>query len=260
MTGTKTGGLVDRILGRLGPSDAEPAPAAKSVSLSDRIDAVQEAWRQDHSQQNTTSSWATDVGDDFVIVRDGEDFKRIPYAVDDAGEITFDEAAATEVKREWVEKDLAEVAIEKADDDRQLVFGWANVAIRKDRSTVTDADGDWMTPGDLEDAAYVFNLAFREADEVHSEPVVGHLIESLVVTDEKRAAWATAEGQAEPDATVLAALEKAFPTGWWVGFYIPDRDVYAKCRPGPDGEKPEYAMFSIGGIGLRAAEDPPEAS
>jgi hypothetical protein len=44
-----------------------------------------------------------------------------------------------------------------------------------------------------------------------------------------------------PDGTI--------PEGMWVGFYIPDDEVYAKVKSG------EYRMFSIEGYGRRVCID-----
>jgi hypothetical protein len=123
----------------------------------------------------------------------------------------------------------------KIDADQQLVFGWANVAIRKDGEVVTDHHDDEIDPGDLERAAYLFNLEFRELNERHRDLVKGRLVESLAVTPEK---------------LIAMGLEKdALPQGWWVGFYVEDDDVWDKVKKG------EYSMFSIEGSAARLEED-----
>jgi hypothetical protein len=131
-----------------------------------------------------------------------------------------------------------ETRIAKVDDDRHLVFGWANVSIRKDGTLITDSHRDQIHPDDLEDAAYVFNLQFRETGVMHTGDAVGKLVESFFVTPQK--------------------LEKmglpvdALPIGWWVGFYIEDDAVFAKVKTG------EYSMFSIQGTALREPVAEPE--
>lgn len=119
----------------------------------------------------------------------------------------------------------------KLDTEAHLVFGWANVAIRKDGAQIEDWQGDLIDPDELETAAYAFNLEFREANAEHSGPVVGHLVESLVVTKEKLAA--------------LGLAEDALPQGWWVGFHIPDDAAWAHVVKG------DYSMFSIEGTAGR---------
>jgi hypothetical protein len=130
---------------------------------------------------------------------------------------------------------MTEQPIAKFDEDRHLVFGWANVAIRKDGTRITDHHGDQIDPADLEDAAYVFNLQFRETGVMHTGKAVGRLVESFFVTPEKLAKMAL-----PPD---------ALPQGWWVGFYIEDDDVFAKVKSGA------FSMFSIQGRAVREAVD-----
>lgn len=121
--------------------------------------------------------------------------------------------------------------IVKHDSDNNLVFGWANVAIRKDGEVVQDSHEDVIDPGDLEMAAYVFNLQFRESGIDHKGDAVGRLVESLVVTEDKLEA--------------LGLEKSALPQGWWVGFYVEDDAVFEKVKTG------EYSMFSIQGMALR---------
>lgn len=144
------------------------------------------------------------------------------------------------------------VPITKADDTRQLVFGWSNVVITKDGRTVTDSQGDEIAIEDLEDAAYVFNLAYREGDVMHTEEVAAQLVESLVITDDKLRAFATDPESGAVNEGAYEKLSKIFPRGWWAGWYVPDPELYAKCKPGPDQV---FKMFSIGGIGVRESAD-----
>lgn len=119
----------------------------------------------------------------------------------------------------------------KTDDARQLVFGWASVALNKDGSPLVDLHGDQIDPQDLEDAAYEFVLKFRDMNERHTEDSKGQLIESFVVTPDKL------EKMGLPGDTL--------PVGWWTGFYVSDREVFEKVRSG------EYTMFSIEGSAER---------
>lgn len=121
----------------------------------------------------------------------------------------------------------------KIDAARQLVFGWASVAVRKDGETIEDLQGDLIDPADLEDAAYEFVLHFGEANAEHAGETVGQLVESLVVTKEKLQA--------------LGLPGDALPQGWWVGFYIPDEPTWERVAAG------HYRMFSIEGTGMREA-------
>jgi hypothetical protein len=119
----------------------------------------------------------------------------------------------------------------KVDDDNRLVFGWANVAIRKDGEQVTDSHDECIDPEDLENAAYLFNLEFRELNERHKGVSKGRLVESLAVTPEKLVA--------------MGLAEDALPQGWWVGFYVEDDAAWEKVKKG------EYSMFSIEGSATR---------
>ncbi len=119
----------------------------------------------------------------------------------------------------------------KFDSDNNLVFGWASVAIKKDGEQVHDSQDDLIDPLDLELTAYVFNLQFRETGEMHVGKAQGQLVESIVFTKEKLKA--------------LKLPEDALPEGWWVGFYIPDDDVFKKVKDGT------YRMFSIEGNAVR---------
>jgi hypothetical protein len=122
---------------------------------------------------------------------------------------------------------MERVNIVKVDAEQRLVFGWANVAVRKDGETVTDSHNHQIDPDDLENAAYLFNLQFREMNERHTEMCKGQLVESLAVT---------------PDKLEAMGLKKdALPQGWWVGFYVQDDGCWEKVKKG------EYSMFSIEG-------------
>lgn len=123
------------------------------------------------------------------------------------------------------------VQVIKTDAKRQQVFGWASVAMSTDGEPAIDSYGDIIDPDDLEDAAYDFVLRFRDLNEKHAGPVQGQLIESLVVTPEKL--------------EKMGLASDALPMGWWVGFWVPDPNVFAKIESG------EYAMFSIEGQALR---------
>lgn len=127
-------------------------------------------------------------------------------------------------------KHQAEGSVSKVDTERQLVFGWASVAVAKAGDPLVDKQGDMIEPDVLEDAAYEFVLNFREADEMHQQVTKGHLVESLAVTPDKLEAMGLA-----PD---------ALPLGWWLGFKV-DADTFAKVKSG------HYKMFSIEGTAER---------
>lgn len=119
----------------------------------------------------------------------------------------------------------------KVDAERQYVFGWASVAITKDGQQVEDLQGDLIDVEDLENAAYEFALDYRGTGVMHQGDVVGQLIESFMVTPDKLEAMGLA-----PD---------ALPQGHWVGFHIPDAEVFGKIKDG------SFSGFSIQGDAVR---------
>jgi len=124
---------------------------------------------------------------------------------------------------------MAEGKILKLNEDQNLVFGWASVAI-KDGTQIEDRQGDLIDADELEKAAYEFVLDFREADEMHDQVTKGHLVESFVTTPDKLQALGLPEG--------------SLPVGWWVGFQL-DPDAFQKVKAG------QYRMFSIEGMAVR---------
>lgn len=125
--------------------------------------------------------------------------------------------------------------VSKIDGHKQQVFGWASVAIAADGETIVDSHEHVIPPEELEAAVYEFNMFYRDLDEKHTEAVQGTLIESLVVTPEKLEKMGLA-----PD---------ALPVGWWVGFWVPDANLFAKVVSG------QYSMFSIAGSAVIESED-----
>lgn len=210
-------------------------------SLNDQIDDVREAWQDAAAavaaptMEMADCGWVQEVYADHVIVCVDGAYFSVPYTTDPADEdaITFDMANATEVEQTWTEV-AKTVLIEKVDEDRHVAFGWAYVSER-DGKQVVDHSDEFIAKADLEDAAYLFNMEFRAADEVHTDPVVGQLVESFVSTPEKLQKMGLA-----PD---------ALPTGWWTGWYVPDDAIFAKIKDGT------YSMLSIGGAARKERVD-----
>lgn len=119
----------------------------------------------------------------------------------------------------------------------QLVFGWANVTVQEDGTTPFDWQGDVIDTDVLESAAY--NFVLNREGGVNQEHMwgtdCGWLVESMMFTKDKMQAMGI------PDGTI--------PEGWFVGFYIPDPDVYKKVCDGT------YNMFSIEGTAMRVPLD-----
>ena len=123
-------------------------------------------------------------------------------------------------------------AIQKFNDEQQLVFGFLSVSKDEQGNLIVDSQGDYIFPEDLEKAAYQHCLYSRRAGEMHKRIGVGRLVESMVFTKEKQ--------------QILGIPEGVLPEcAWWVGYRIDDPDVWGKIRGG------DYAAFSIGGTGRR---------
>ena len=123
--------------------------------------------------------------------------------------------------------------IQKADEDKRLVFGWALVSADKDGNKLIDHQGDMVEPDDLEDGAYEYVLNFRDAGEEHIGTLrkKARMVESCVFTPEKMRAIGIPEG--------------TIPVGWWIGFYVDDDTTWERIKSG------KYKMFSIEGKAVR---------
>lgn len=120
--------------------------------------------------------------------------------------------------------------IKKTRDD-QHVFGWASIAKNADGSIPLDWSGDILDIETVEKAAYEFCLNWRGTGEEHQGSAKGAMIESICFTKEKMEALGIPEG--------------TVPEGWWIGFHVPDPEIFAKIKSG------HYKMFSIQGQGKR---------
>ena len=121
--------------------------------------------------------------------------------------------------------------VQKSNDEKRLAFGWASISQDEEGKTLIDLAGDIIEPETLEKAAYNFVMLYREGGEMHERGDCAVLVESIVFTPEKLKA--------------LGLAEDALPTGWWIGFYVTDDDVWEKVKSG------EYPMFSIEGKAIR---------
>lgn len=121
--------------------------------------------------------------------------------------------------------------IQKSSDDKRLAFGWASISQDENGAALVDLSEDMIDPETLENAAYEFVKLYREGGEMHERGDCATLVESVVFTKEKMAAMGI------PDGTL--------PTGWWIGFYVTDDEVWEKVKSG------EYPMFSIEGTAIQ---------
>ena len=121
-------------------------------------------------------------------------------------------------------------SIQKSSDEKRLAFGWASISQDESGVELVDLAEDIIDPDTLENAAYEFVRLYREGGEMHERGDCAVLVESVVFTKEKMAAMGIPEG--------------TLPTGWWIGFYVPDDEVWEKVKSG------EYPMFSIEGTAI----------
>lgn len=128
-----------------------------------------------------------------------------------------------------------DIPIAKTDDDKRLVFGWAQIAFEAEGNIVIDKQGDYIAKVDeLENAAYHYVVNSRDMGEMHIRKGVGQLVESMVFTEEKQAALGIPKG--------------TVPVGWWVGFSVNDEEVWKGVKDGT------FKMFSVHGKGRRSKE------
>ena len=122
------------------------------------------------------------------------------------------------------------VSVQKSSDEKRLAFGWASISQDESGKELVDLSEDVIDPETLENAAYEFVRLYREGGEMHERGDCAVLVESVVFTKEKMAAMGIRDG--------------TLPTGWWIGFYVTDDEVWEKVKSG------EYPMFSIEGTAI----------
>ncbi len=118
---------------------------------------------------------------------------------------------------------------------RQLVYGYASVAFNSKGDQIQDLHEDLIDKAELDEAAVLFNLEFRKSGVMHQGETKGHLVESFFYDEEKLRVMKLSRDEGAPE------------VAWWVGFYIPDREVFNKVLDG------SLNMFSIQGRGQRVA-------
>ena len=122
----------------------------------------------------------------------------------------------------------------KTDDEKRQVFGWASV-VEVNGQPVIDRQGDWITPDEIEKAAYEYVIKSRKGGDQHKrdgdQPFhASDLIESFVVTKEK---------------IEKMGLPADTPVGWWIGFKVHNEDTWQDVKKGLK------TGFSIHGKGKR---------
>ena len=165
---------------------------------------------------------------DIVSVRKGiykdpiQDFDHFTVLVKSIGKVTGDT--------------VIDNMLQTTKNEAQLVFGWANVTVNEDGTLPEDFAGDMIDTVELESAAYNYVMNKGLANEAHMPGTdCGYLVESMMFTTEKMA--------------VLGIPPGTIPEGWFVGFYIPNPEVYQKVKDGT------YNMFSIEASAKRISLD-----
>jgi len=128
-----------------------------------------------------------------------------------------------------------DVEFSKVDEEKRQVFGWASI-VKMDGQDVVDRQGDYISPEEIEKAAYSYVVKSRTGGHQHKRTADGapfkasDMIESIVFTPEKISKM---------------GLPDTFPSGWWVGYKIFDEDTWQKVKKG------DVTGFSIHGRGRR---------
>lgn len=135
------------------------------------------------------------------------------------------------------------VAFAKIDEEQQLVFGIASMAVTADGKPVEDLQGDVIPPAELEKAMYDYVVESRQGGTMHEEIGTGTLVESFVATPEKLTALLKGLGIEVVDG--LADISSFKGAAAWVGYKISDPATWADVKSG------KLAAFSIGGEAVR---------
>ena len=128
-----------------------------------------------------------------------------------------------------------DVEFSKVDDEKRQVFGWASI-VEMDGQPVVDRQGDYISPEEIEKAAYNYVMKSRTGGHQHKRTEDGapfhasDMIESIVFTPEKISKM---------------GLPDSFPSGWWVGYKVNDEEAWQKVKKG------EVTGFSVHGKGKR---------
>jgi hypothetical protein len=130
------------------------------------------------------------------------------------------------------------IPIAKIDVERREITGWASVSLDAAGRAVVDSQGDHIPLDELEEAAheaFARSEGRATAGDMHRRIGVGDIIESIMVTPEKRAAM--------PELFVPSG-----PSGWLVTMKIHDDATWADIKSGKKLE------LSIAGMAERVNE------
>jgi hypothetical protein len=187
----------------------------------------------------TVVAIASRMGRDVIVKSETGDLTDEPKTLEEslAKARANNAARARRVQKDDEVSLSAEGEIVKTDPDKQIVFGWAYVAITKDGSVNYDKSGDFIDQiEEIEESAYDYVLRSRAADADHTNVKGGEMVESIVFTPDKIEKMGIPAG--------------AVPLGWWVGYHIEDAATWERVKKG------ELKAFSIHGSGTRTKVDP----
>lgn len=143
------------------------------------------------------------------------------------------ERVRDKVKKNDESEFVAEHLISKTDDEKRQVYGWVSVT-EVDGKPVVDRQNDYVDIEEIEKAAHEYLTDSRNGGDMHKKLGVSRLIESFVVTPEKKK---------------MLGLPDDTPTGWWAGFQVEDDDVWDMVKK---GQRP---AFSIHGRAQRVSKE-----
>lgn len=117
----------------------------------------------------------------------------------------------------------ARVEIEKIDDEKRIVWGWAYVC-EDGGEGVVDHSGDVAEAAEVEKAAHSFNLDSRHGTVMHDEDG-GQIVDSIFFSKAVQTALGIDLGK----------------IGWFIGYRVDDDAAWAGVKSG------KFKAFSIGG-------------
>jgi len=117
------------------------------------------------------------------------------------------------------------IPIKKFNTEKRLATGWASVVTDEKGNPIIDSDGDVIPVEELEKAAIeaFVNGGKGKGGDMHERKGVADVVESFVVTQEKREALGFGKGQ----------------EGWVVTLKIHDEDLWKQIK---SGEKLELSI------------------
>lgn len=131
-----------------------------------------------------------------------------------------------------------EYRVAKAVATDQNVFGWFSVAALNDEDVV-DVDGDIIPVEELEMASWDFVKSARMSGEEHDGGEKdGHLIASIVFTDDMLDALSVDPDTGEINQAFRKSLYDNMPRGWFGGFHIPSEEAFERAKE----DKTEFSI------------------